>query len=336
LSSEIKDAPTTPSAPSSIIPVDLIPLDAADRITRALRIFEKVTHDALRSCDFATIQGKRHIKKSGCSLLAAVCNISAQKMDEEREDRPSGERLYHFTYRAIGPGGRFMDAVGSASTKEKQFTHVDHDARTLAQTRAYNRCILNLAAAGEVSAEEMVSDIAVEVEAHEVESKEPSPEPASHDMKSTQQVTTPSQQKPTTKETPAGGTPADRPTQVEGWEVPVSIETPTIPGLEREIIKRDGHNVGTRLILDDEAAFIVARPVDPKDSALTTFLQNQILEAMKGKHPSEFQYQYVVENGLFHGLLVRAKDRKEILSLGSPVSWAFLKVLSRETKKGAA
>ena len=74
------------------------------------------------------------------------------------EDLPNAERLYHFTYRGIAPNGRFADAVGSASTKEKQFSHPHHDARTLAQTRAYNRSILNLVAAGEVSAEEMISE----------------------------------------------------------------------------------------------------------------------------------------------------------------------------------
>jgi hypothetical protein len=168
LSNETK---TTPG-PTEIIPVELIPLDAPDRLARALRIFEKITRDALRPCDFATIQGKRHVKKSGCSLLAQVCGVSTEKRDEEREDRPNGERLYHFTYRAIAPNGRFMDAVGSGSTKEKQFTHVDHDARTLGQTRAYNRCILNLVAAGEVSAEEIVGDVPVEVESQQPESKE--------------------------------------------------------------------------------------------------------------------------------------------------------------------
>ena len=107
----------------------------------------------------AIIQGKKHVKKSGCSLLAAICGVSTQKMDGRVEDLPNAERLYHFTYRGIAPNGRFADAVGSASTKEKQFTHPHHDARTLAQTRAYsNRSILNLVAAGEVSAEEMVSE----------------------------------------------------------------------------------------------------------------------------------------------------------------------------------
>ena len=98
------------------------------------------------------------MKKSGCSLLAAICGVSTQKMDERVEDLPNAERLYHLTYRGIAPNGRFTDAVGSASTKEKQFTHPHHDARTLAQTRAYNRSILNLVAAGEVSAEEMISE----------------------------------------------------------------------------------------------------------------------------------------------------------------------------------
>ena len=137
---------------------ELIPADATERLVKTLRGFEKVKRDGLRVSDFAIIQGKKHVKKSGCSLLAAICGVSTQKMDERVEDLPNAERLYHFTYRGIAPNGRFADAVGSASTKEKQFTHPHHDARTLAQTRAYNRSILNLVAAGEVSAEEMISE----------------------------------------------------------------------------------------------------------------------------------------------------------------------------------
>jgi hypothetical protein len=137
---------------------ELIPTNAPERLSKTIEIFEKVKRESLRESDFAVIQGKKHIKKSGCALLAVVCNLSTQKLEERVEDLSASERIYHFTYRAVAPNGRFADAVGSASTAEKEYTHLQHDARSLAQTRAYNRCILNLVAAGEVSAEEMISD----------------------------------------------------------------------------------------------------------------------------------------------------------------------------------
>jgi hypothetical protein len=326
--------------PTEIVTLPLSETETLDRFNRTQHLKHSLIDP---KTDMILIAGKPYIKKSGWRKLQFAFNLTDEIIHEEKEQQDA-KRIWRMWVEVTAPNGRKVIGVASASSDEKKFSHPDHDPYALCHTRAKNRAISDILGLGEVSAEEMLSDAPVEVESQPVDTKEvgtatkpevptpttPSPEPASHDIKSTQQVTTPSQQKPTMKETPA-----DRPTQVEGWKIPVSIETPTMPGLEREIIKRDGHNVGTRLILGDEAAFIVARPVDPKDSALTTFLQNQILEAMKGKHQGEFQYQYVIENGMFHGLLVRARGPKEILSLNSPCSWAFLKALSRESKKGS-
>jgi hypothetical protein len=331
------------------IPVEIVTLLDIDQLAEAHKKFEEFKHRILTRDDWVVIQGRNFLKKSAWRKWALGCAVSDEIVSLERIPAEGKTKDGEFQYRVISkaihrPTDRSSIGVAVASNKEKaNWAHEEHDVLTLAHTRSKNRAISDLVGGGEVSAEEMISaereeehsrehsEVGTTEQAKVPASTTPSPEPASHDIKSTRHITTPSQQKPTMKETPA-----DRPTQVEGWEVPLSIETPTMPGLEREIIKRDGHNVGTRLILDDEAAFIVARPVDPKDSALTSFLQSQILEAMKDKHQGEFQYQYVIENDLFHALLVRAKDRKEILSLNSPASWAFLKALTRETKKGAA
>lgn len=102
---------------------------------------------------------KPYIKKSGVLKIALAFGISQEIRDERCEDLAERNRGYFFTYRAVAPNGRFADAVGSASTKEREFTHPEHDVRALAQTRACNRAILNLVGGGEVSAEEMVSDI---------------------------------------------------------------------------------------------------------------------------------------------------------------------------------
>ncbi|GAJ11619.1 unnamed protein product, partial [marine sediment metagenome] len=85
-----------------------------------------------------------------------ACNVSTQKVEERVEER-DGQRVYHFTYRAVHlPSGRFAEAVGSASEAErKEWNHPEHDVRTLAQTRAFNRAVSNLVGGGEISAEEM-------------------------------------------------------------------------------------------------------------------------------------------------------------------------------------
>jgi len=131
------------------------PIDA-DAVLEMIKVFEYFKSKVLNSRDFATIQGKPFVKKSGWSKYALACNVSTERRDETVEER-NGNRIYHFVYRAVHlPTGRYADAVGSASEAEKtQWNHPEHDVRTLAQTRAFNRSISNLVGGGEVSAEEM-------------------------------------------------------------------------------------------------------------------------------------------------------------------------------------
>lgn len=128
----------------------------ADRVLEMIRAFDYFKAHALSKNDIVEIQRKPYVKKSGWSKYALACNVSTELRDERVEER-NDRRIYHFTYRAIHlPSGRFADAVGTASEAEKpDWNHPEHDVRTLAQTRAFNRAISNLVGGGEVSAEEM-------------------------------------------------------------------------------------------------------------------------------------------------------------------------------------
>jgi len=130
----------------------------ADAVLEMIKAFEYFKSKVLNPRDFATIQGKPFVKKSGWSKYALACNVSTELRDERVEER-NENRVYHFVYRAVHlPTGRYADAVGSASEAEKtRWNHPEHDVRTLAQTRAFNRSISNLVGGGEVSAEEMES-----------------------------------------------------------------------------------------------------------------------------------------------------------------------------------
>ena len=130
----------------------------ADAVLEMIKAFEYFKSRVLTPRDFATIQGKPFVKKSGWSKYSLACNVSTELRDEKMEER-NGDRIYHFVYRAVHlPTGRYADAVGSASEAEKtRWNHPEHDVRTLAQTRAFNRSISNLVGGGEVSAEEMES-----------------------------------------------------------------------------------------------------------------------------------------------------------------------------------
>jgi len=127
-----------------------------DAVLDMIKSFENFKIKVLTDKDFATIQGKPFVMKSGWSKYALVCMVSTEVRDERVEER-DGHRIYHFTYRAIHrPSERYAEAVGSASEAErKDWNHPEHDVRTLAQTRACNRAISNLVGGGEISAEEM-------------------------------------------------------------------------------------------------------------------------------------------------------------------------------------
>jgi len=131
---------------------------AADEVLKVMEAFDYFKTKVLKERDFATIQGKPYVKKSGWSKYALACNVSTEIKEERIEER-TGKRIYHFIYRAIHlPSGRYAEAVGSASEAEKEdWNHPEHDVRALAQTRAFNRAISNLVGGGEISAEELTA-----------------------------------------------------------------------------------------------------------------------------------------------------------------------------------
>jgi hypothetical protein len=307
---------------------ELIPADATERLVKTLRGFEKLKRDGLRVSDFAIIQGKKHVKKSGCSLLAAICGVSTQKLDERVEDLPNAERLYHFTYRGIAPNGRFADAVGSASTKEKQFTHPHHDARTLAQTRAYNRSILNLVAAGEVSAEEMISETHEETgTSATVESPVPpevSPAPVTEKKKN---ETRPTESEPLPSET----------------EISVHKPEERVAHYDKEkllVHKITQETVGKMVIseYEDHQEFDIQSTnglVVDLEKGPFKFLQG-CLDGFKRKHP-EFKSEIRVnDQGVLTGIWIttsKLSDKIIDLDIVSPTVWTFNAVLHPEKTK---
>jgi len=141
---------------AEVKPTPIVKPSDAQEVVDAIKAFEYFKAHALSPGDFVEIQGKPYVKKSGWSKYALGCNVSTELKEERIEER-NGVRIYHFTYKAIHlPSGRFAEAVGSASEEEKtSWNHPEHDIRSLAQTRAYNRAISNLVGGGELSAEEL-------------------------------------------------------------------------------------------------------------------------------------------------------------------------------------
>lgn len=131
------------------------PLIDAERALRDFEEFQKLKAKLLSQQDYQSIQGKNFIKKSGWRKLALVFNISDLIVDEKKDTREDGSFIWSFKVRASAPNGRYTESVASCDSKERRFSHVEHDVRSTAHTRAKSRAISDLIGAGEVSAEEL-------------------------------------------------------------------------------------------------------------------------------------------------------------------------------------
>lgn len=107
--------------------------------------------------------GRQFIKKSGYLKMAAAFGVNVSIVHEAKDDlvldngRPYFQ--WRMTARAIAPNGRYMEAVGACSSRERSFAHPDADVYAQAQTRATSRAISNLIGGGSVSAEEMAHEV---------------------------------------------------------------------------------------------------------------------------------------------------------------------------------
>jgi len=116
--------------------------------------------------------GREYKKKSAWRKLARWAGISTEIVRAERwwEEDPDGARHYvaRVVVRATAPWGQTAEAVGLCDTREARFrspaarAKATHDVEATAATRATNRAISDLIAAGEVSAEEIEHDGAPE------------------------------------------------------------------------------------------------------------------------------------------------------------------------------
>lgn len=128
--------------------------------------------------DLMMIAKKEFKKKSAFRKLAMALNLSVRIVTERREDLPNNDFAYHFVCEATHPNGRITAGSGSCTAHEKAqwkdgkwaiFNKFKktwseatpnslHNVRSTAETRAWNRSVSNMIAAGEVSAEEMMQE----------------------------------------------------------------------------------------------------------------------------------------------------------------------------------
>lgn len=93
--------------------------------------------------------------KSAWRKLSTAFNLSTEIIKEERVDYET-YFVVKIIARTTAPNGRSMDGTGSCASNERKFSHLEHDVRAQAETRAKNRSIADMIGGGEVSAEEVI------------------------------------------------------------------------------------------------------------------------------------------------------------------------------------
>lgn len=97
------------------------------------------------------IGGRMFRRKGYWRALATAFNLSVACLKEEADE--DGWRV---VYRATSTTGRFADGDGTCTHAEKaERMDTEHNVRSHAHTRAFNRAVSNLVGFGEVSAEEI-------------------------------------------------------------------------------------------------------------------------------------------------------------------------------------
>jgi hypothetical protein len=117
--------------------------------------FQALKNYIIEKSDIQVIQGKNHIKKSGWRKFATFYNLTDQIVEENQFPLEKGGFYWKIKVVCTAPNGRQTEGVGMCSSLEKSGARVLHDTYTTAHTRAKNRAISDMIAAGEVSAEEM-------------------------------------------------------------------------------------------------------------------------------------------------------------------------------------
>ena len=159
-SAETQDvAPPSPSRMASIelaAAVEGLPTPAAAKAMWAR--YRGVLDALVLPEDLVEISGRKYRKKSYWRRVAAAFGIRLEALSSssellEREDRVGW--VARAVVRASLPSGRHADGIASCSTWERKEDRKEHDVYATAYTRAANRAIADLVAAGEVSAEEV-------------------------------------------------------------------------------------------------------------------------------------------------------------------------------------
>ena len=163
---EVKTAPDESTTPIDTPAGALVPLSTTSDIVRpavsaqqaiaAWNEFQDLKRAILQPSDVKKIQGKDFMVKSAWRKFATFFNLNDKIVEETQTPHQDGQGwTWKIKVICTAPNGRFTEGVGICSTSERTFAHLEHDTYATAHTRAKNRAISDMVAAGEVSAEEV-------------------------------------------------------------------------------------------------------------------------------------------------------------------------------------
>lgn len=144
-----------PAAHQEIVGI-VRPAVTAQQAIMAWNEFQALKKAVLTPTDFQKIGGHDYMKKSAWRKFATFFNLTDKIVEETQTmHQEGGGWTWKIKVECSAPNGRITEGVGMCSTSERNFAHVEHDTYATAHTRAKNRAISDMIAAGEVSAEEV-------------------------------------------------------------------------------------------------------------------------------------------------------------------------------------
>ena len=156
-----ENVPAVPEAPQALTSLqnntDIVrPVVSATQAIAAWKEFQDLKKAILQPSDIKKIQGKDFMVKSAWRKFATFFNLNDKIVEETQTPHSDGNGwTWKIKVICTAPNGRFTEGVGICSTSERTFAHLEHDTYATAHTRAKNRAISDMVAAGEVSAEEV-------------------------------------------------------------------------------------------------------------------------------------------------------------------------------------
>jgi len=176
---------TTELVPTNFSAV--LPVVSAEQAKAAMKQFNDLKASLLTDDDFCNINGKIHITRKGCRKYAFAFGLSDEIIEEHRLDREDGSFVWEIKVKVTAPNRQSVVGIGLCDSKERKFSHIEHDVKATAHTRAKNRAIMDLVGVGLdnlVSAEEMSPTLDAEYKVTDtptqtVKPSEQSPKPVS-------------------------------------------------------------------------------------------------------------------------------------------------------------